>query len=1095
LIAGLIPGLALAAKNDRDSESAADEKPRLSAQTLAGLQLRLIGPALTAGRIGDIAIHPSDENTWYVAVASGGVWKTPDRGTNWEPLFDDEGSYSIGCLAIDPKNPLVVWVGTGENNSQRSVGYGDGLYRSADGGRTWKKVGLEESEHIGKIVIHPEDTDTVYVAAQGPLWNSGGHRGLYKTTDGGETWRAVLEISEDTGVTDVVMDPRDPDVLYAAAYQRRRHVWTLINGGPESAIYKSTDAGESWEKLERGLPKVDLGRIGLAISPVNPDVIYAIVEAAGDEGGFFRSIDAGSHWEKRSDYVARSPQYYQEIVPDPKDVDRVYSLDTWMQVTEDGGKTFRRVGKTPNTKHVDDHALWIDPDNTAHLVNGNDGGVYESYDRGMTWRFIANLPVTQFYKVTPDNAEPFYNVYGGTQDNATLGGPARTPSRNGITNADWFVTVFGDGFKTQIDPEDPNIVYSQWQYGGLVRFDRLSGERIDIQPQPTEEGEALRWNWSSALLISPHSHTRLYYGAQKLYRSDDRGDTWRAVSPDLTRQVDRNQLEVMGKIWSIDAVAKNASTSFYGTIVSLSESPLVEGLIYVGTDDGLVQVSEDGGENWREIAAFPGVPEASYVSDLEASLHDPDTVFAAFDNHKRGDFQPYLLKSTDRGRTWTRIAGDLPERGSVYSVVQDHDQPGLLFAGTEFGVHVTVDGGQRWVELTGGMPTIAARDLEIQRRENDLVVGTFGRGIYILDDYTPLREISEAKLDEQEAMLFPIKRTPMFIPRARLGLPGKAMQGDAFYTAENPPFGAVFTYYLRDGLKTLREQRHEREAEVEKEGGTVRIPSWEELRAEAREDEPAIVLTVRDRDGNVVRRLTGPTAKGVHRIAWNLRLPAPDPVELGASGPRAPWDDDRQGPLAVPGTYTVSLAQRVQGEMTELAGPVTFETYPMGAASLRTKDWNALVDFQKQTGRLQRTVLGAVEAAREAGRRLDHLEATLAETPGAEPELADRVDALQERLADIRLELIGDPVVSGYNEPTEPSIRQRIGRIVYGHWSTTSAPTRTQQIAFEIARDRFKPVLENLRQLVLHDLTALENQFEERGAPWTPGRVPEWPDL
>ncbi|HEX6200128.1 MAG TPA: glycosyl hydrolase, partial [Thermoanaerobaculia bacterium] len=793
----LAPAAAGAARAQAKAEAADEEKEPelLSAGTFGGLALRGIGPAVTSGRISDLGVHPDYPDTWWVAVASGGVWKSDNAGITWKPVFDGQSSYSIGCLAIDPENPEVVWVGTGENNSQRSVSYGDGVYKTTDGGRSWKNVGLKASEHIGKIVIDPRDTDVVLVAAQGPLWSSGGDRGLYKTTDGGETWKKVLEISPDTGVTDLVYDPRNPDRLYAASYQRRRHVWTLIDGGPESAVYRSEDGGETWNEVEQGLPRGDVGRIGLAISPVDPDVVYAIIEAAEEKSaGFYRSTDRGASWERRSGYVSGSPQYYQEIFADPHDRDRVWSMDTWLMVTEDGGASFERAAQ--DNMHVDHHAFWIDPEDADHLVIGNDGGLYETFDRGASWRFIPNLPITQFYKIAVDDAEPFYNVYGGTQDNFTLGGPTQTTSASGITNGDWFVTVGGDGFQPRVEPGNPDVVYSQSQYGNLVRFDRASGELLDIQPQPAPGDEPLKWNWDSPLIISPHSKTRLYFGANRLFRSEDRGSSWRPVSPDLTRKIDRNQLPVMGRIWSIDAVAKNASTSFYGNIVALSESPLVEDLLYVGTDDGLVQVSEDGGGSWREVGTFPGVPERTYVSRLEASRHDPDTVYAAFDNHKMGDFKPYVRESTDRGRTWTSIAGDLPERGTVYALAQDAEDADLLFAGTEFGVFFTPDGGGKWIQLKGGMPTIAVRDLAIQDRETDLVAGTFGRGFWVLDDYSPLRDLTQERL-EAEAVLYPVEDPWVYMPGyTPLGIRGPGFQGASYFTAPNPPFGAVFTYYL-----------------------------------------------------------------------------------------------------------------------------------------------------------------------------------------------------------------------------------------------------------------------------------------------------------
>jgi photosystem II stability/assembly factor-like uncharacterized protein len=1076
---------ALAAKEPAKGSDATRFKP----DTFTGLKLRGIGPAVTSGRISDLAVHPTDRSTWYVTVASGGVWKTVNAGTTWTPIFDGQGSYSIGCVAIDQRNPLVVWIGTGENNSQRSVAYGDGVYKSTDGGKSWENVGLKGSEHIGKILIDPRDSNAVYAAAQGPLWAAGGDRGLYKTTDGGKIWKKVLEIGEYTGVNEVVMDPRNPDVLFASAYQRHRRVWTLIDGGPESAIYKSVDAGVTWKKLENGLPKEEMGKIGLAISPADPDVVYAIIEAANKAGGFFRSTDSGGNWEKMGDYMSSSPQYYNELVADPKVVGRVYSMDTWMNVTDDGGKNFHRVGE--KYKHVDNHALWIQPDDTDHLLSGCDGGLYESRDRGATWEYFGNLPVTQFYRVTVDNASPIYNIYGGTQDNFTLGGPSRTMTAHGIVNSDWFVTVGGDGFYSQVDPENPDIVYSEAQHGALVRFDRKTGETIDIQPQAEAPGESLRWNWDSPLMISPHAHTRLYFAAQKLYRSDDRGDSWRAVSGDLTRQLDRNKLKVMGRVWSVDSVAKNASTSFYGNIVSLAESPVKEGLIYVGTDDGLIQATEDGGATWRRVEKFPGVPEMTYVSRLTASSHDAGTLYAAFDNHKMGDFKPYLLKSTDRGASWASIAGNLPERGTVYALVEDHVNPGLLFAGTEFGLFFTVDSGKAWTQLKGGMPIIAVKDLAIQKRENDLAVGTFGRGFYILDDYTPLRRVT-AQMLEQESVLFSVKPAPMYIPSLPLGLREKSFQGESFYAAPNPPFGAVFTYYLKDEIKTAKKKRQEAEKEKIKKGEDVSYPTWEELRAEDREEEPAILLTVTDDDGNVVRRLTGPVTAGFNRVAWDLRLPAPNPTSLTPPKTDDPFTDPPIGPLAAPGEYRVSLARRAGGAVTPLREPVTFSAAPMGTASLPPADRVALLAFEKKTARLQRAVLGSVRAAVEAQTRIDHVKKALADTPGADPKLGEEARALEGRLKDLQTLLTGDETIGNRNEPTPPAIADRVGQIVGGHWTSTSAPTKTHLRAYDLAAAQFEDTLAKLRGLVEGDLRRLEEAAETAGAPWTPGRVPRW---
>ena len=1072
-----------------------DDKPKeetkdvLSSKTFSGLELREIGPALTSGRVIDIAVDPRNNAVRYVAAASGGIWKTVNAGTTWKPIFDDEVSYSVGCLALDPNDSLVIWAGTGENNSQRSVGYGDGVYKSGDGGATWAHVGLEASEHIGKILIDPSNSDRVFVAVQGPLWKDGGDRGLYRTLDGGKTWKRVLFVSEKTGITDVVMDPRDPDTLIAAAYQRRRHVWTLIDGGPEATIYKSTDGGESWRKVDEGLPEGDRGRIGLGISPVDPDVLYAWIEATRGKGGFFRSSDRGESWQKRSSYVSSSPQYYQEMVVDPKRLDRVYAMDTLLRVTEDGGKTWANLGE--KSKHVDNHALWIDPANTDHLINGNDGGVYESWDRGKNWAFSANLPITQFYRVSVDNDLPFYNIYGGTQDNESLGGPSRNLSVQGIVNSDWVVTVGGDGFETVVDPEDPNIVYSQYQHGNLFRYDKRSGETVDVQPQPGPGEPANRWNWDSALIGSPHLHTRLYFGAQRLYRTDDRGNTWRAVSPDLTRQVDRNKLKVMGRVWSVDSVAKNNSTSFFGNIVSLAESPLVEGLLYVGTDDGLVQVSEDGGASWRKQDKFPGVPDMTYVSDLEPSRHDRDTVYATFDNHKMGDFAPYVLKSTDRGRTWTSVAGDLPKRGTVYTLALDGERAELIFAGTEFGLFFTNDGGKKWIELDGGgLPPIAVRDLEIQRRENDLVLGTFGRGFWVLDDYTPLRRATRETL-ESPGVLFPVKDALSYVERSPQGLDDKAFSGETFFTAENPPFGAVFTYYLRNGFKSAKEERREAESKAEEEGQDVAYPTWDELRAEDRAEDPAIVLTISDVKGTVLRRLTAPTSKGFHRVAWDLRDPSFEPADQGPPPEGSDDDEPPVGPLVLPGSFRVQLAQRVGGVMTALGEPQTFNVKPLANTTLPAADRAALVAFHRQTADLQRAALGANRAVEEIGERVDALTGAIMDAPRADAALRQKAIDLKHRIDDLDAALNGDRTIATRSEPVPPAIVDRVAQIVGGGWGSTSEPTATHRRNYEIASGDLAALLPKLRQAAA-ELTALEQKAEQLGARWTPGRIPSW---
>jgi len=1079
---------ALAQKRGKKKEKEAEEKAKITfdASLLSGIKLRLIGPAITSGRIADFAVNPENPANYFAAVASGGVWVTENSGVTWKPVFDSQGSYSIGCIAIDPHNPLIVWVGTGENNSQRSVGYGDGVYKSIDGGKSWKNVGLKQSEHIGRILVDPRDSNVVYVAAQGPLWSAGGERGLYKTTDGGETWERVLEIDEHTGVSEVVCDPRDPDTLYAVAYQRRRHVWTLVNGGPGSGLYKSTDGGANWRKINRGLPGSTLGRIGIAISPVDPDRLYAVVEAAEGKGGFFRSDKRGESWAKQSGYVSRSPQYYQELFADPHDVDRVYSMDVVAQVTEDGGRTFRSVPM--GNMHVDVHAWWIDPKDPDHLRCGNDGGVYESFDRGANWRFMPNLPITQFYKVAVDNDAPFYNVFGGTQDNFSLMAPSRTTNTHGITNRDWTMTLFGDGFQSRVDPTDPNIIYAQLQYGRLVRYDRRSGERIFITPIEGKDEPALRWNWDSPLIISPHDHKRLYFAANILFRSDDRGNSWRAVSPDLSAGIDRNQIPVMGRIQSVDAPSKNRSTSVYGNIVALSESPLREGLLAVGTDDGLIQISEDGGDNWRKLDAFPGVPAQTYVNRLETSKHDENVIYAAFNNHKNGDFKPYILKSEDLGASWRSIAANLPERGSVYAIAEDHVRPDLLFVGTEFGLFASFNGGGEWTPLKGGLPTVAVRDLAIQERENDLVVGTFGRGIYILDDYAPLRAMS-AEFIEAEAALLPVKKTPVFIPDSPLGRGGKGFLGDSFYTAENPDFGAVFTYFLKEAPQTKRQKRRKEEAKLVKEGADTPYPTWDELREEAREEAPALIFTVRDAEGQVVRRLTAAPRKGMHRLTWDLRYPASSPVRLGRSGGGFFGGG---GPPVAPGAYRVEMAMRADGEQKALGEPQTFEVYPLGNTTLPAADRAALAAFQKKTARLQRAVMGTVRALDEAEDRVKHLEAALPLTNNADPAMGDELRQLKARLTELQHALSGDPIPGRFNEASPPAIVDRVQTVIFSHWASTSEATQTVRDAYAIAADAFAQVLPDIQTFVETDLAAFERRLEEAGAPWTPGRVPRW---
>ncbi len=1056
------------------------------ANPLAQLELRPIGPAITSGRISDFAFHPTNKHEYFVATASGGLWKTENNGITWKPLFDSQASYSIGVVELDPSNPLTVWVGTGENNAQRSVAFGDGVYKSEDGGNSWKNVGLKDSGHISQIWIDPDESDHVLVAAQGPLWSAGGDRGLFETHDGGVSWNLILSVDENTGINEFVVDPRDRSNIVASSYQRRRHVWVLINGGPGSGIHRTTDGGETWNSISSGLPSDHMGRIGLAGAPSDADRIYAVVEASDDERGIYRSDDFGLNWSKQSSHMASSPQYYNELIVDPHNADRIYSMETFTHVSEDGGKNWAQLGI--KWRHVDDHALWIDPDMTDHLVIGGDGGIYESFDRGANWRHIRNLSIAQFYRIQPDQAEPFYNVCGGTQDNNSLCAPSRTPVRHGVTNSDWTFILGGDGYKPQIDPEDHNIIYTQYQYGGLARYDRRTKEHVFIAPHPDGDESEYKWNWNTPLLLSPHDNERLYYAAEKLFRSDTRGDSWEIVSPDLTRQLDRNQLDVMGRVWGVDTIAKNDSTSKYGSAIGISESPLLEGLIYVGTDDGVINVTEDDGANWRRTISFRGVPDMSYVSDVLASNHDADVVYATMDNHKRGDFAPYVLRSNDRGRSWTSIAGDLPVRGSAHTIVEDHVDPELLFVGTEFGVFVTQDGGDSWHQLKNNFPTIAVRDLEIQQRENDLVIGTFGRGIYILDDYSPLRT---ATSDLGAEMLFAVKDAWQYVEGERWGGGEKAFLGEEFFATPNPAFGAIFTYYLAEEVESLAQQRRKAEIAIEKEGGDTPYPSWSDLREEDNEEAPAVMLIVRDADGNIVRRVAGSSSAGLHRVSWDLRLPAIEPVDLSPPVDRPYWDPEPRGPLVVPGRYSVTLAKRQRGELRELGEAQEFTVVAMPQSPETSDDPAAVLAFQTQAGELYRSVTGSVGHLAEMQNRITHLKAAATVGNSVTEADAQAIRQIEARVNALSVQLNGDRTVASRNEATRWSIARRSGTVYQALLSSRAQVPEMYKASYAVAATQYKSVLTDLRSLA-RDLASLEARLESKGAPWTPGRVPNW---
>lgn len=1040
----------------------------------AGLSFRSIGPAFISGRILDIAVNPKNASEYFVAAACGNVWKTKNAGITFNPVFDSEGSYSIGCVTYNPKNTQIVWVGTGENNSQRSVARGNGVYRSQDGGKSWKNMGLFQSEHIGKILVHPDDPNVVFVAAQGPLWKSGGDRGLYKTTDNGKTWKRVLYVDPNTGVSDIVMHPQNHNIMFASSYQRRRHTYTLIDGGPGSAVYKSIDGGKSWNKITKGFPKCNMGRIGLAISPLNGNKVWAEVEAEEDKGGIYFSPDCGESWSKISSYVPDGPQYYQEIFIDPKNDDILYSMDTYTRISEDGGKTWKRLSN--KSKHVDDHALWIDPKNTLHILLGGDGGLYESFDRGNTWDFKENLPLSQFYKVAVGNDRPFYWVYGGTQDNNSVGGTSATINKNGIANEDWIILHGGDGFGPQADPVNPNIVYVQSQYGWLARFNKKTGEEIDIRPSELDNGEAYRWNWNAPFIISPHNNKTLYLCANKVFKSTNQGYSWNVISQDLTRQIDRNKLKIMGKIQRPEAVAKNVSTSIFGNLVAFSESPAKAGLLYAGSDDGQISVSENDGQYWTKYKIFSGVPDTSYVSCLVASEYNENVIYASFDNHKRADYKPYLLKSTDKGKTWKSIASNLPDTQTVYCIAEDFVDPNLLFVGTEYGLFFTIDGGDHWLPLKNGLPTIAIRDIAIQKRECDLVLASFGRGIYILDNYAPLRELKKAK--EQKNYLFPIKDAMTYIQATPIGWRKKGHLGDNYFVSDNPPFGAVITYCLNDSDMTLKEIRQEKEKKLEKEKQDINFPSIEELNKEMKEVKPYLLFTIKDKNNNVVKTLRTTIKKGMHRIIWNLKYPDTDPVKNPSPDKPDARNKDNGFPV-MPGKYTVSMAKFVGGKFTRLGNTQTFIVKGIDSIAKPFEDSgfrNSLSDLnrqytgmKKQMEKLSNQMKLSIEALNLVG------------APTTDFALAYKI---KNELDSINIIITGNPARKKMQEAYAPSLDDRLEKVLWGIVQSSEGPTQTHKEDVAIIESKTKKILQEFNRLSNDEIAKLNQRLEELKTPY-----------
>ena len=1103
------------------SQDKKEEKNSISS-ALSGFKFRSLGPAFMSGRIADIAIDPNNENTWYVAVGSGGVWKTTNAGTTWDPLTDNMPFYSTGCITIDPSDNSSIWLGTGENVGGRHVGIGHGIYHSNDGGISWKDKGLKKSEHISKIIVHPNNADVIWVAAQGPLWSSGGQRGLYKSTDGGSTWKNTLEVNEWTGVTDLLIDPNNSSVLYAATWQRHRNVAALMGGGPGTAIYKSTDGGDSWKKINKGLPGSNLGKIGLAISPMKTQVLYAAIELDKRKGAVYKSENAGNSWVKMSETVSggTGPHYYQELVASPHVFDKIFLMNVRVLVSDNGGKKFYTM--TEKNKHSDNHALTFKKDDPNYLLAGSDGGVYESFDGSKTWKFVGNLPITQFYKLAVDDAEPFYNIYGGTQDNSTQGGPSRTVRRNGITNADWEIVLGGDGHQPATEPGNPNIVYAQSQEGYIHRIDRSNGEVVNIRPRSGIDEPYDRFNWDSPILVSQHDPKRVYFASQRVWRSENRGDSWKSISKDLTKNQERLALPIMGKVQSFENPWDVYAMSTYNTITSLAESKVNENVLYAGTDDGIIQCTKDGGENWEKINVdkLPKTPSSAFVNDIKADLFDENTAYVALDNHKFGDYQPYLFKTTDGGKKWTSITNGIPEGTLIWRIVQDHINPKLLFLGTEYGLYVSLNQGEEWHKFSSGLPTIPVRDLAIQKRENDLVLATFGRSFYVLDDYSPLRSINEKSID-QEAILFSPRKTLQYNQMNG----GSGSSGGSTYSAKNPPYGAIFSYYLKDGFTSKKDQRKKTEfsekadrslleklskagyktpssilkediedlakateIETKKLEKLIKIledqktkdipfPGWEALDAELNESKPEIVLIIKNSNGKTVEQLSAPFKKGFNRVSWALNVKTPTALRATSKNN---YSDILT--MAEPGTYTVSMYKRVDGELTYLDQKQKFEVVRIRKNTLTNPLASKHKAYYDSIAALTKKVKEYDHKFNKANKRITAYKKSLSYVNEQRAILTKEVYALVETMNDLKREIGGSSSRAEVGEKDNVSLNSRLYNSKGGWYPNTYGPTALHMQSFKMATELFKRLQPKV-DAYIEKVNAIGKQLESAGAP------------
>ena len=984
------------------------------------LEWRNIGPANMGGRINDFAVVEADPNIVFAATASAGVWRTTNNGVTWEPVFDEQPVSSIGDIAVAPSDPSIVWVGSGESNNRQSSSWGNGVYKSTDGGDSWTNVGLEDTLHIGRIVIHPTNPEVVYVAATGHLWGPNDDRGLYKTTDGGQTWTNTLFIDRDTGMTDVAMDPVSPGTLYAASYQRRRTAFGFSGGGPGSGIYKTTNGGESWRRLTDGLPDGITGRVGLDIYRSDPRIVYAVVQNAN--GGMFRSDDRGESWTRMSDTNPR-PMYYSQIRIDPLNDQRIWAAGARMVYSQDGGKTF--VDDWVQTIHGDFHALWINPADSNHMLAGSDGGVHYSYDRGRTWDFVNTMALGQFYEIGYDMETP-YNIYGGLQDNGSWGGPVRTLYRRGITNEDWFRVGGGDGFYTQVDPNDPTTVYVESQNGNVSRLDLETSERKSIRPEPEDESERYRFDWNSPILISPHNSQTIYYGGNRLFKSTDRGDTW-TTTDDLSKDQDRDEMPIMGVEVTDDTPSRHDGISTFGQIISISESPRREGVLYVGTDDGNVQVSQDGGTSWQEVAGLiPDLPEGTYVSRVQASYHADTRVYATMDGHRSDDYSVYVYVSEDSGDSWRSLASNIPD-GHTMNVIREHPRnENLLVLGGEFGAYITINRGEEWHQIKGAVPTVPVDDIAIHSRDNDLILGTHGRSIWVLDDMTPLEKLSEEVL-ASDLHLFDVRDAVGYRINNHKGNTGHKM-----FIAPNPPEGALIHYFLNDEV----------------------------------DGEDAVEVTIQNGAGEVIRTFDGPGSVGLNRVNWDLRHEPPVPLtgQGGFGGPPP-------GPRALPGTYGVQVT--VGGRQATTSVKVSDDPRINVSAADRRSQQDAMLRLGNLIARLTEAHQTAERLQTQLGSLAESLED--AEVPASVTSL---VESVSERVDELERELARG---GGFGGARPRPLYARMTRIYGNLNSYTEGPSALQLERIELYGQELNRLVEELDQLIANEIANLNIAVEQNG--------------